>query len=353
MTRIGITMPTRTAPLERIPEYARLADEAGFQSIWSYELYRNPFALLCLAATTSKQATLATGLTGAFPRSPFECANGAADVDELSGGRMLLGLGTGVPEFLQAFHSTDASHMVGRMSEYIDVLRRSWQYLRNGEAEPFEGKYYSFTPPPLNPWGVRGANSESIPVYLAAMRPKLLQLAGRKADGWIGYLATPEFLEQRVLPEIAVGAEAAGRDPSEVKLAGEVICSVSPDREVAMRRARIHVGFYAAHPVSDVVAEVHGLQDEIAAVRQALMTEGLGALEKTSDALVDAFSISGTPEEAREKIDAYGALEHLALHTPYIPPLDAEESEDAYRQIVDAFGDLAAASGEAKAVSAG
>src|SRR5262245_7327255 len=98
MPRIGITMPTRTGPMERIPEWAGLADEAGFQSIWSYELYRNPFALLCLAATKSERATLATGLAGAFPRSPFECANGAADVDELAPGRVIVGLGTGVPE---------------------------------------------------------------------------------------------------------------------------------------------------------------------------------------------------------------------------------------------------------------
>lgn len=351
--RIGITMPSRTCPIERIPEYARIADEAGFQSIWSYELYRNPFVLLSLAATTSERATLATGLTGAFPRSPFECANGAADIDELTGGRMLLGLGTGVPEFLQAFHSTDASHMVGRMSEYIDVLRLCWRYLRSGEAEPMEGRYYNFTPPPLNPWGVRERSSETIPIYLAAMRPKLLALAGRKADGWVGYLATPEFIEQRVIPGIAAGAEKAGRQASDVKLAGEVICSVHPDREVAMQRARVHVGFYVAHPVSDVVAEVHGLEGEIAALRQAMMTEGPAALMKTSDALVDAFSISGTPEEAREKVGAYEALEHLALHTPYIPPLTAEDSDDAYRQIVDAFGEMAAASGDAAAAGAG
>jgi alkanesulfonate monooxygenase SsuD/methylene tetrahydromethanopterin reductase-like flavin-dependent oxidoreductase (luciferase family) len=342
--RIGITMPTRTAPLERIPEYARLADEAGFASIWSYELYRNPFTLLALAATTSRRATLATGLTGAFPRSPFECANGAADVDELTGGRMLLGLGTGVPEFLEAFHSTDARQMVGRMREYIDVLRLSWQYLAHGEAASFEGEHYRFVPPPLNPWGVRAGGRDRIPIYLAAMRPKLLALTGEKADGWIGYLATPRFLERQVIPAIAAGAEAAGRDPGEVELAAEIICCVSPDRDVALRRARIHVGFYVAHPVSDVVAAEHGLEADVAAVRQALMTEGFAGLEKTSDRLVEAFSIAGTPEEARQQVDQYGALTHLALHTPYIPPLDAAESDDAYRQIVAAFGDLAAAS---------
>src|SRR5262249_13839690 len=160
-----------------------------------------------------------------------------------------------------------------------------------------------------------------IPIYLAAMRPKLLELAGKKADGWVGYLATPDFIEQRVIPGIAVGAEKAGRDTSDVKLAGEVICSVHPDREVAMARARMHVGFYILHPVSDGVAEVHGLGDQVAALRQALMTEGPQVIATTSDELVEAFSISGTPDEARDKIDRYSALTHLALHTPYIPPL--------------------------------
>lgn len=347
MSQIGITMPTRTGPMQRIPEWAGLADQAGFQTIWSYELYRNPFALLCLAALETKRATLATGLAGAFPRSPFECANGAADVDEMTDGRMILGLGTGVPEFLQAFHNTDASHMVGRMSEYIECLRRSWEYLRNGEAEAFEGKYYNFTAPPFNPWGIREGQvtRDRIPIYLAAMRPQLQKLIGKKADGWIGYLATPKYVEDLVVPGIKAGADEAGRDMSEIKIAGEVICCVHPDREIAMRRARIHVGFYVAHPVSDVVAEVHGLQDHVMEVRKNLLGEGLAGLEKTSDELVEAFSISGTPEEARDQLGDYAVMDHLALHTPYIPPLTPEESDDAYRQIVAAFGEVAAESG--------
>lgn len=340
--RIGVTMPTRTAPLEKVPEYARLADEAGFDSVWSYELYRNPFAMLCTSALTTSRATLGTGLAAAFPRSPFELANAAADVDELSNGRMLLGLGIGVPEFLEAFHSTDAKRAVGRVREYIDVLRLSWTYLHAGEAEAYEGEHYRFTPPPLNPWGVRTVARPRIPIYLAAMRPQLLALTGQKADGWVGYLATPRFVEERVIPGIAVGAEKAGRDVADIDLACEVICSVSPDRDVAMRRARIHVGFYVAHPVSDVVVQLHGLEEEQGRIRQAFMTEGLAGLEKTDDRLVEAFSISGTPEEARQKLDDYEAIPHLVLHTPYVPPLTAEESEDAYRNIVSAFGDIAA-----------
>jgi probable F420-dependent oxidoreductase len=331
-------MPSRTCELAQIPEYARLADEAGFDSTWSYELYRNPFAMLCTSAMCTSRTLLATGLAAAFPRSPFVTANEAADVDELSGGRMVLGLGTGVPEFLHAFHSTDAAHPVGRASEYIDVLRLSWQYLNTGQADPYEGTHYRFTPPPINPWGVRNPGRERIPIYLAAMRPRLLRLAGEKADGWVGYLPTPKFVAERVRPEIDAGARRAGRDPNEIDLATEVICSVSPDRDVAMRRARLHVGFYVAHPVSDVVVECHGFQEQVNALRAGLMTEGFAALEKTADELVETFSIAGTPEEARQKLDQYRDYPHLVLHTPYIPPLTAEESDDAYRQIVATFG---------------
>jgi len=170
-----------------------------------------------------------------------------------------------------------------------------------------------------------------------------MELCGRKADGWLGYLATPKFVEERVRPALAAGARAAGRDPSQVRIATEVICSVSPDRELAYRRARLHVGFYVAHPVSDVVAELHGVQDEVAALRGAMMTKGLAAFEDTPDTLVELFSITGTPEEARQKLGEWeDAYDDLVLHTPYVPPLEAEDSEDAFRNIVDAFGPVRA-----------
>ena len=128
-----------------------MADEAGFDSVWTYELYRNPFAMLCTSALTTSRVELCTGLATAFNRSPFEAANAAADVDELSGGRMKLGLGTGVPEFLEAFHSTDFKTPIKRLSEYVEALRRSWAYLAGEEVEAFNGTYYQFAAPSINP----------------------------------------------------------------------------------------------------------------------------------------------------------------------------------------------------------
>jgi alkanesulfonate monooxygenase SsuD/methylene tetrahydromethanopterin reductase-like flavin-dependent oxidoreductase (luciferase family) len=335
--KLGITMPSRTAPLSRIPDYARMADEAGFESIWTYELYRNPFAMLCTSAVATSNAELCTGLATAFTRSPFEAANAAADVDELSGGRMKLGLGTGVPEFLGAFHSTDFKTPIRRIGEYIDVLRRSWEYLAGEDVENFAGAHYQFAAPPINPWGLREMVRPQIPILLAGMRPQLLKLCGAKADGWIGYLWTPKFFEQVVLPNITEGARSAGRDVDSLDLACEIICCVHPDRDIAMARAKKHVGFYIAHPVSDVVAEIEGVLDLVNGLRVSMMQKGLAAFEDTPEELVELFSITGTPEECRQKLDNYKELPHLALHTSYVPPFTAEESEDCYLQIIDAF----------------
>jgi probable F420-dependent oxidoreductase len=352
--RIGVTLPSRTGPIPQVFEYARRAEQAGFYSAFDYEVWRNPFTMLAGAAVRTERIKLGTGLAAAFSRSPFEAANAAADIDEMSGGRMLFGIGTGVPEFLTRLHSTDCKKPAGRMSEYIDVLRMSWDYLGTGKVQTFEGSHYRFDPPPVNPWGGRELARPEIPIYLAAMGPAMLDLCGRKADGWLGYFATPKLLEEAVKPHIEAGATKAGRSLSDIDLCVENICCVHPDREIAMRRARLQVGFYAIHPVSDGVARLHNFQDAINELRARVFREGLSALAHTDDRIVDVLSISGTPEEARQKIAQYhGAVDHLVLHCPYVPPFTAEESADCFANILDAFGDLASAhSGAANSAGA-
>jgi alkanesulfonate monooxygenase SsuD/methylene tetrahydromethanopterin reductase-like flavin-dependent oxidoreductase (luciferase family) len=167
----------------------------------------------------------------------------------------------------------------------------------------------------------------------------MLQLAGEIADGALGYIWTPRYIKEYVLPNVALGAQKAGRSPSDVDVASLVLCSVAADKKVAQRVARINVGMYVATPGGETVAEYMGLQDERNALLKALMSEGLGALERaTSDALVRAFSICGTPDEAREQLAEYqGLLPHIILHTPYVPPIQQQESEAAFRATVAAL----------------
>ena len=212
------------------------------------------------AATT--RIPLATGIAAAFSRSPYELANAAADVDELSGGPLAPGIGPGAMEFLDWFHSAETTHFVPRMREYIDVVRMGWDQLQTQDPSlSYQGEYYRFTSPPFNPWGGRELVRTRIPIFLAASKPKMMQLAGEKADGWIGYMAPPDYLREHIKKHIAIGAGRAGRDPSEITLASETICSIHEDRKVAMHRARIQVGLYSCNHVSDAVVQFAGVAE--------------------------------------------------------------------------------------------
>jgi alkanesulfonate monooxygenase SsuD/methylene tetrahydromethanopterin reductase-like flavin-dependent oxidoreductase (luciferase family) len=336
---LGVTLPSRVGPLRGVAEYARRAEAAGFASAWAYEIYRSPMVMLAGAAMTTERITLGTGIASAFSRSPFWAASAAADLDDLSGGRMILGLGTGAPEALRAFHNTEAREPVTRMREYIDVVRSSWEYLATGKAPRFEGRHYTFKPPRLNPWGERELARPEVPIWLAAMGPHMLQLCGAQASGWLGYFATPELLEEYVRPNLEKGAKRTDRDAGDIEIFVELVCSISPDRELAMARARRQVGYYAIHPITDRIVERYGLLDAVHDLRARLAKEGLAAFDHTDDRLVDLLSITGTPDEAREKLAAYGDhVDHIALHTPYVPPFTAEDAADGFDNIITTFG---------------
>ena len=338
--RLGISMPIINQPFTMLPEMAALADEAGFDSVWDYEFYRNPFTIHSHCARTTSNITLATGLATTAGRSPFEMANAAADVDELSGGRALIGLSTGAAGFADCLHGADVSRPVPKLREYIQCMRMGWEWLETEQAQHFEGDFYRFNSPPFNPWGGRKLARSAIPIYIGGLKPAMLRLAGAMADGVLGYLISAKYARENWVPHVLEGAKKAGREASELDIASLVICSVDEDREAALRLARINVGIYAAYPVSEPLAEYEGLAEDRNAVVQTLMTEGPAALaHTTSDALVKAFSITGTPDEAREQLEDYKAVfPHLILHTPYVPPIAGVDSERAFRNSVKFLG---------------
>lgn len=340
MSKLGVSMPILNQPYQAFPVMAKAAEDAGFDSVWDYEFYRNPFVIHGLTAQATERIGLATGLATTVNRTPFEMANAAADVDEISDGRTILGLGIGAAGFAEVFHGAETNHPADRLREFIEVMRQAWGYLGTGRQVRFEGTYYRFGDPEFNPWGRRPLVREQIPVYLAALRPTMLRLAGEIADGLVGYMMNPTYLEQVVWPNVEAGARRAGRELSAVDIASETICSVSTDRAEAFRRARIQVGTYVAYPVSEPMVAQMGLEKERMTVLRSLMSEGPSCLERvTDDKLVEAFSITGTPDECRRRIKDYqDKLPHIILHTPYVPPLAREESADAFHNIVQTFG---------------
>jgi probable F420-dependent oxidoreductase len=338
-SRIGISLPMLNQPADAFSELAHLADDAGFDSLWDYEFFRNPFVTHALNARATSRIQLGTGIATASSRTPFEMANAAADIDELSGGRALIGTSVGGAGWTDVYNGADISHPLPRMREYIEAMRAVWDHFSNGEPFSYDGKYVQLASPPFNPWGSRELVRPRIPIYLAALKPAMLRMAGEVADGVLGYLNTPEFVEKHVRPHVAEGAQKAGRDAEDIEITSLVLCSISEDRAAARRLARINVGNYVAFPISATVVEFMGLQDDRDHVLNALMTQGPSALETaTSDKLVETFSICGTPDEAAEQLAAFdGLLPHIVLHTPYVPPISGVESNAAFRATVSTF----------------
>jgi alkanesulfonate monooxygenase SsuD/methylene tetrahydromethanopterin reductase-like flavin-dependent oxidoreductase (luciferase family) len=335
---LGISLPILNQPYATLPALAAAADVAGFDSIWAYEFFRNPFVIQSSCAPVTNRARLAIGLAAAVARTPFAMANSAADVDELSGGRVLLGVSMGGGGWQDQFHGADIDAPLSRLREYISLLRLAWHHLHTGEPVSFQGRFYRMRNPE-NPWGVRPLARPAIPVYIGCTRPNMIALAGEVADGLLGVLFTPEYVRDVVRPNIGRGAEVAGRDPAALDVASYVICSCSDDGATALRRARIQVGNYVAYAGGGAVIEHMGLQADRDAVVAALRDGGAHALEHTtSDALVQAFSIHGTPQECRDQLPRFAdSISHVILHTPYVPPLTEAESWDAFHSIVSAF----------------
>lgn len=332
-------MPVLQAPIVRVAEYAQWAQDAGMDSAWDHEFFKNPFVTLAGAAAATDRITLGTAIAQAFGRTPFEVANASADIDEISGGRAILGLGTGAPDFMAALHGDDFTQIVPRMREYVAAVRWSWRYLASGDGEALAGAHFPMAPLPMNPWGGREMARTRIPIHLAAMRPRMMQLAGEVADAMLALLQTPEYIAEVARPAIAIGAERGGRDVAEVEVTSMVVCSVSDDRDEAWRRARLQVGLYVAFPVGDEIVRFHGFERQQAAIQRALMTAGPAALaEVVDDELIETFCICGTPDEARAQLSRYEAIDRMILHTPYVPLLTFEETEDSYRAILRTFG---------------
>ena len=340
MARIGITLPVGNTPNSQAAPMAKWAEDAGFESAWDYELLSNPYVCLAAAAQATSRISLCTGPAVAFTTTPWATAVMAADIDELSGGRMILGLATGSPDFLVTLHGLQYSEPIGRLRDYVLALRVAWDALVTGQPPTYQGKFYQVYGLPLMEDWKRPALRDRLPIYLSAVRPRMLQTAGEVADGALGFMLSPHYLREVAPPNLAIGAERAGRDPGDVDLASFVICSPHPDREEARRRARIQVGIYAAHPLSDAMIQFHGLEKEQEVLRTALFSTGPQSLPEVCDEkLVDLFAISGTPDECRRQLSEFdGALPHVVLHTPYMLPLTSEESAETFRLILEAFG---------------
>ena len=298
-----------------IAELAAAAERAGLARLWAPELHRSATVPLAVAAAATERIELATGIALAFTRSPMVLALEALDLDELSGGRLVLGLGAGVRRLNASWHAAAYDHPVRRMRELVAAARELMAALAERRDARSPGAIYDID--------VRGLRRPHVapraapPVWLAAVLPGMTALAGEVADGFLDHPVTSSaWLAERLLPALDAGAARGGGARPEV--AGALICAASDDDPAAARRAAAGtVGFYATVRTYEGMFSEHGFGDRIPAIRRAFV-EGQGdrLVDAVGEDMTDAFAAAGTIAQVRERARTYEGLVDRLWATP-------------------------------------
>ncbi len=293
---------------------ARAAEAAGFDQFWvSHDLFvRSAPVILTAVAQATERIQIGTCIVNPYTMHPSEIAMMAATLDELSAGRFNLGIGAGAAEFLK-WVSIPQEHPLGDTRRSIEQIAA---VLAGSPAPGWLQEAYLRFP------------SRRVPIYLAAMSPNMLRLAGEMADGVLPLLFPPEHYET-VQPLIAEGATSAGRSVDEVDIAACVWCSVSNDRVAAENALKDKIAYYG-HALSPLIRRRLGVtQADFRPIEHALMTErDLPRARSLVDERMLRIGIVGTPEELIPRLEHLVSLgvKHLSFGPPLGPdPIEAVE----------------------------
>jgi probable F420-dependent oxidoreductase len=313
-------------------EAARL-EAQGLDGGVVFESSRDPFLQALLAAQGTERLEIATGVAIAFARSPMTVAQTANDVQTLSGGRFVLGLGSQIRPHVERRFSMPWSRPAARMREYVRAIRAIWHAWETGERLDFRGEFYTHTlmtpvfDPGPNPFGPP-------PIFVAGVGPRMVQVAGEVGDGMVVHpLNTRSFVADVVLPALQKGFDAAGRTRSDFQISCQTIAMVGSNEEQIQKardKARGQISFYGSTPAYRPVLEHMGVGDvhpELNRLsKQGKWLEMMGSI---TDDMVDAIGVSGTPREVGARLAARnGDLVDRTMLTIYDETGDPEALRD-------------------------
>ncbi|MGB3365729.1 MAG: LLM class flavin-dependent oxidoreductase [Thermodesulfobacteriota bacterium] len=301
MSRIGLVTPYwNNITKEEFIEIAQLAEDLGYDSIWVPEMWgRDAFSIIGLLAAHTKKIKLATGIIPIFSRSPAVIAQTIATLDEISDGRMMLGLGTSGPIVIENWHGMAYEKPLQRTREYVEIIKM----ILNSERANYEGEIFNLKNFRLQFKPVR----KSIPIFIAAMGSKNIQLTGEVADGWIPFLVPPEHLEIG-MKELLSGAEKVGKNLDQFCISPYIPAAVSSDENLTMEVIKEYIAYYVGGMGTYYHQAMvrYGFKAEADQILEAWgKGDKRGAIESVSQEMLESFSIYGNAEAGQSKIVQY------------------------------------------------
>jgi probable F420-dependent oxidoreductase len=315
----GVMAPS----LSDIGPRARELEELGYDGLLTAETGHDAFLPIALAAEHTDRIELATGIAVAFARTPMVLAYTANDLQQMSKGRFVLGLGSQIKPHIEKRFSMPWSHPARRMREYILALQAIWSAWNDQTPLKFDGEFYKHTlmtpffAPTPNPYGAPK-------VFLAAVGEMMTEVAGEVADGIIIHgFTTERYVKEVTMPAVERGLEKAGRARSSFQVSGPLfVVTGTTDEEIAAAAAGVkqQIAFYGSTPAYRGVLELHGwgdLQTELNGLSKQGKWVEMGEL--IDDDVLHAFAVVAGPEGVGAELKRRygGVVDRCSFYAPY------------------------------------
>src|SRR3954449_6273109 len=315
----GVMAPS----LADIGPRARELEELGYDGLLTAETGHDAFLPIALAAEHTERIELATGIAVAFARTPMVLAYTANDLQQMSKGRFVLGLGSQIKPHIEKRFSMPWSHPAPRMRELIAAMRAIWDSWMNGTKLEFRGDFYTHTL--MTPFFNPGPSEYGPPkVFLAGVGEFMTQVAGEVADGFLVHgFTTERYLREVTMPALERGLAKAGRDRAtfEVSYPGFIVTGTN-EKEMAdaATATRRQIAFYGSTPAYRPVLELHGWGDmQLELNSLSKQGEWVKMGELIDDDILNTFAVVAEPEDIpRRMLDRFGdVVDRISFYAPY------------------------------------
>ena len=316
MGMVALSLPIPGPDLRDSLAYAEEAESLGYTDAWLAEVGGPDAFALAGALGERTGLRIGTAVVPIYNRTPMVLAMTAASLSQLTQGRFVLGIGTSSENIVERWNGIPFDKPYTRMRETLDVVKR----LLAGEKVSYEGETLK-----LDGYRMTVQSYGEPKVYIGALNKRMLRLAGEMADGVIINMLGPEHVKQ-VLAEVATGAEAAGRDPSEIESIARIHMAYDVPFELGAGVVRGVFGAYAATSVYNRFFRWIGFEEEAEAVAAAWAAKDRdGVAAGVSDDMVRAMAVVGSAAECRARLDEYfdAGLDVAAVNPLTMDPADA------------------------------
>jgi probable F420-dependent oxidoreductase len=310
-------------PAGQLSQVAQQYESIGLEGLWAPQLYGSPFVTLSAAAMATSRVKLGSGVALAFTRAPLETACGALELDAISGGRAVLGIGPSVQWWNEQWYGVHYGKPIPHLREAVKLCRLIIAKGHTGELGKWEGEYYDLDldrfrtlAPPVR---------TEIPIYVPAVYELAIRVAGEIADGLPSHpIWSERWITERVPPNLKKGLEKSGRKREEFDLNIWLWVAPNASKKQSIEDARQTVIFYALHKQYERFFAENGFGAEARAIAEASDRHDAAAMTRTcSDAMVETFAVVGTPDECRKRVDRLaGIADSFTLCAPIVglPP---------------------------------